>query len=234
MGGQGSATVVLTAALASLHLHTNASWQLLIRLCVSAGAAIMMDDVVWMSTWQDPGASAMDAVDGNLSAAIQSFGAGAVDTSLPTAPSKDFSYVVEYAVEDKSGNAAPVARRLIRVVCPAGQTYCIDPDTSKATCTVNGICGAPSLLATGSGGSSAAVSASSSATGNATAAKVAAAPTAPRLSLVTPGAVQIVAGQVYDRCADSAPMGSLCERGASADDDKDGNLDRQVLVCGNK
>lgn len=36
----------------------------------------MMDKLTWNSEWQDPGATAVDAVDGDLSATIQSFGAG--------------------------------------------------------------------------------------------------------------------------------------------------------------
>lgn len=36
----------------------------------------MMDNVLWNTDWQDPGATAVDAVDGDLSASIQSFGAG--------------------------------------------------------------------------------------------------------------------------------------------------------------
>lgn len=214
---------------------------------LTAGAAIMMDNATWKSTWEDPGASAFDAVDGNLTSRVQSFGAGAVDTSMPTAPGRDFSYVVEYAVEDKSGNAAPVARRLVRVVCPAGQSYCIDPDTTKGTCTVNGVCGASTMLSfgVGSGGPTAAgaigqaASSTSPAAGGAATSRAAAAvavapPTPPTISLLVPGPVQIAAGQVYDRCAENAPLGAVCERGVSAEDDKDGNMDRQVLVCGSR
>eukprot|EP00878_Enallax_costatus_P029067 GHUV01031454.1.p1 GENE.GHUV01031454.1~~GHUV01031454.1.p1 ORF type:complete len:208 (-),score=19.07 GHUV01031454.1:247-870(-) len=191
----------------------------------------MMDNVTWKSTWADPGASAFDAVDGNLTANIQSYGAGAVGTSVPTAPGKDFSYVVEYAVEDKSGNAAPVARRLIKIVCPTGESYCVDPDTGKPTCTVNGVCGAPTLLAVPTGGSASAAASTSPA---AIAAALVALPTPPRLSLLVPGAMQITSNQGYDRCADDAPVGAVCERGSSAADTKDGNMDRQVLLCGNR
>jgi hypothetical protein len=220
-----------------------------------------MVNVTWKSAWQDPGATAVDEVDGDLSGSIQSFGSGAVDTSVPTAPGKEFGFVVEYFVEDRSRNAAPVARRLIRVVCPGSESYCSDPETGKPTCTSKGICGASSLLSipssaasTSGGGASASASAASKSarsaiantlrgsTGRACtlqassgrAQSVAAVAVPPSISLLVPGAVQITAGGVYDRCAESAAINEVCERGATAADAKDGNLDRQVLVCGNR
>jgi zinc transporter 1/2/3 len=211
----------------------------------------MIDTVTYKTVWTDPWASAVDAVDGDLSASIQSFGVGAVDTNVPTAPGREFGFVVEYAVEDKSGNAAPLARRLIRVVCPKGESYCINPDTNQPTCTVSGVCGASQLLAfaapgaassasTAASSSSSAASATSSSGSssrggsNAAAAARPAGPAPPRVSLLNAGAVQIPAGGVYDRCADNAPVSAACERGVAAEDDRDGNLERQVLVCGNR
>ena len=41
-----------------------------------SGAAIMMDNVTWNAAWADPGATAMDAVDGNVTSRIQSLGVG--------------------------------------------------------------------------------------------------------------------------------------------------------------
>jgi len=161
----------------------------------------MMDNVTWKSSWTDPGATAIDAVDGNVSASIQSFGAGAVDTSTPTAPGKDFGFVVEYYVEDKSKNAAPIARRLVRVVCPGTEAYCINPDTNAATCTVKGVCGASQLLSVSASSSTPSASSSSSKTKAAPSAP----PTPPSIRLVVPGTALIKAGDVYDRCADDAP-----------------------------
>jgi len=83
-----------------------------------------------------------------------------VVTSLPTPPGKEFGFVVEYYIQDKSKNAAPIARRLIRVVCPGTETHCIDPDTNAATCTVKGVCGAPQLLTVSSGSTVAAAASS--------------------------------------------------------------------------
>lgn len=210
----------------------------------ATGAVIMMDNVTWKSTWTDPGASAIDAVDGDLSSSVQSYGAGAVDTGTPTAPNKEFSFVVEYYVEDRSGNAAPVARRLVRIVCPKGESYCINPDTNQPTCTVSRVCGASQLLSFTAAPTTTSASSPTTSTGSSTSSKaaqqqtpvitVSAVPTPPRVSLLVPGTVQIAAGDFYDRCADSAPITAVCERGVSAEDDRDGNMERQVLVCGSR
>lgn len=148
--------------------------------------------------------------------------AGAVDTSLPTPPDKAFSYVVEYSVADFSGNAAPTTRRLIKVVCPGKEAYCLDPDTAQATCTTDGVCGKPAALSMSGSASTAATAAA------------ALPPGPPSIRLRVPGSVQFDAGNLYDRCAADAPLGSLCEWGAAAEDARDGVLDGQVLVCGSR
>ncbi len=47
---------------------------------------------------------------------------------------------MSYAVTDGAGLSAPTAWRLIRVVCPAGQRYCVGTD-GQPQCTVAGVCG---------------------------------------------------------------------------------------------
>lgn len=150
--------------------------------------------------------------------------AGAVDTSLPTPPDKAFSYVVEYSVADYSGNAAPTARRLIKVVCPGKETYCLDPDTAQATCTTDGVCGKPAALSMSGSSMSSSISLTAAALP----------PSPPSISLRVLGSVQFAAGSLYDRCAADAALGSLCEWGAAAEDARDGVLDAQVLVCGSR
>jgi hypothetical protein len=92
-----------------------------VRAITSKGVVVMIDDVGWGSPWIDPGATALDAVDGNLTGVVSAFGAGGVSTDRPTPASSSFSYVVQYSVEDRSGNAAPAAERRLRVVCPSGE-----------------------------------------------------------------------------------------------------------------
>ena len=41
------------------------------------GAAIMIDTVVWNADWRDPGATATDTVDGDVTSRVQSLGVGA-------------------------------------------------------------------------------------------------------------------------------------------------------------
>jgi hypothetical protein len=146
---------------------------------------------------------------------------GAVDTSQPTPPDKSFSHVVEYSVADYSGNAAPTARRLIKVMCPGKEAYCLDPDTAQPTCTTDGVCGKPAALSMSGSPMAGSVSLSSTAVS----------PGPPSISLSVPGSVQFDAGSLYDRCGADAPLGSLCESGATAEDARDGVLDGQVLVC---
>lgn len=56
------------------------------------------------TTYVDPGATATDNVDGNLTSQLSTFGVGAVDTSAPTAASAP--YLITYDVSDSAGNAA--------------------------------------------------------------------------------------------------------------------------------
>lgn len=196
------------------------------------GISVMIDEVQWRSAWSDPGATAVDNVDGNVSSQVQSYGAGAVDTSRPTAAGQNFSAAVQYYVQDAAGNAAPQAQRLIKVVCPAGERYCED-DEGLPWCTVKGICGVSLQASTGSTASSTgSTSTSSASSSRSTAATAAAVSTVPNITLLGPSYVEVQQLAVYDRCAANAPIGAICDRGASASDDRDGNLDRFVLVCG--
>jgi hypothetical protein len=61
-----------------------------------------------------------------------------------------------------------------------------------------------------------------------------AAPTPPRLTLLGPSIVEVPAGGVFDRCAATATAGSLCDQGVAAEDTQDGNMDRQVMICGSR
>ncbi len=56
------------------------------------------------TTYVDPGATATDNVDGNITSQLSTFGVGAVDTSAPTAASGP--YLITYDVSDSAGNAA--------------------------------------------------------------------------------------------------------------------------------
>lgn len=116
----------------------------------------------------------------------------------------------------------------------------MDPNTASPTCTVGGICGqSANLLAIAS--AAAAPKAAAPATAGAAAAASAAAaaaprpaPTAPNITLNGPVSVEFTAGTAYDRCASNAPLGTLCDRGATAVDALDGPLERTLFVCGSQ
>ncbi len=155
---------------------------------------------------------------------MHTYGAGAVDTGRPTPAGQNFSAAVQYYVEDAAGNAAPQAQRLIRVVCPAGESYCTDQD-GLPWCTSRGICGGSAAPATSS-------SPGTSSSSSSTSAAAAAASFHPAIALNGPAYVEVPQLGLYDRCAASAAVGAPCDRGAAARDDQDGNLDRFVQVCG--
>ena len=62
----------------------------------------------WQSSprFVDPGATAVDNIDGNITSKIAMFGAGAVNMNVETTP--DTPYIISYSVSDEAGNAATV------------------------------------------------------------------------------------------------------------------------------
>jgi hypothetical protein len=193
----------------------------------------MMDRVMYGTPWSDPGATATDDIDGNITSQIQTFGVGSVDANSPTAEGS-VGYVVEYYIEDASKNAAPIGRRLVQVICPDTESVCTDPDSNLLTCTTKGMCG--KQLSALQGGSSARASApgSAAAASSQSPREPPALPKPPTMTLVGLSAQEVLAGTMYDRCSPGATVGALCDEGATAEDEKDGNLNRMVMVCGNR
>jgi hypothetical protein len=52
-----------------------------------------------------------------------------------------------------------------------------------------------------------------------------------RVSLIGDPVIEIMAGEPYGKCADGAPIAIICDHGASAIDDVDGDLSSMVQVC---
>ncbi|KAG2436559.1 hypothetical protein HYH02_011496 [Chlamydomonas schloesseri] len=213
------------------------------------GSAVMVDTVEVGSAWADPGAVARDARDGDLTALLQTYGAAAVDTSRPTPPGAGFSFLVEYAVSDLSGNAAEPARRLVVVACPANRTACTDVSGLPACATPDGICGGDAIAPAGAITDAAAnvtdattnatsTTTSTSTTSTSTAVTAAtlltsASLTPPSLRLIGPAEVAVTQGSSFERCAASLlPATATCDAGAAAWDVRDGSLDLRVTVCG--
>ncbi|GLI62029.1 hypothetical protein VaNZ11_004606, partial [Volvox africanus] len=224
-GGLGSAAAAAAAAAASAKqpIYVKDTLPPVISLLgpgqlalTPRGVAVMIDNVEVGSVWTDPGATAWDANDGDLTAMLQRFGAAAVETSRPTKPGSLYSYMVVYQAVDLTGNIAQPATRLVRLVCPTNETYCIDADNLPA-CTSNGICG--NAMAT-----------TSNSITNTTTNTITTNP--PKLILVGTSVIQIQQGAQYDRCTALMPQVQPCDPGAVASDARDGILSMQVQVCG--
>ncbi|KXZ41637.1 hypothetical protein GPECTOR_350g101 [Gonium pectorale] len=195
----------------------------------STGQAVMLDTVIVGSNWTDPGATATDATDGNLTSLLQAYGSAAVDTSRPTPPGSAYSYMVEYQVSDLSGNVALPARRLIALVCAPTERNCTDA-SGLPSCTRNGMCGSADLInALDLNSNSTSGSSSLAPTGSSSLTPTAAALT---LTLVGPREVRVVQGTPYDRCSSQVPKDQPCDPGAVAVDSREGSLDLRVRVCG--
>ncbi|GIL51198.1 hypothetical protein Vafri_7273 [Volvox africanus] len=223
-GGLGSATAAAAAAASARQpIYVKDTLPPVISLMGTGqlaltprGVAVMIDNVEVGSVWTDPGATAWDAIDGDLTAMLQRFGAAAVETSRPTKPGSLYSYMVAYQAVDLTGNIAQPATRLVRLVCPTNETYCIDADNLPA-CTTNGICGD-------------AMAATSNSITNTTTNTITT--NLPELILVGSSVIQVQQGAQYDRCTALMPQVQPCDPGAVASDARDGSLSMQVQVCG--
>jgi hypothetical protein len=107
---------------------------------------VMIDYVAWGSNWVDPGAQAYGSPYGspaNLTSAILTSGALAVDTSVATTtpfPPNPPGYVVTYTVIDPATNKQYSARRYIYIVCPSSEKICVHLSTNTSICTTDGAC----------------------------------------------------------------------------------------------
>jgi hypothetical protein len=85
MGSTGSSTTSSTARYMPPVDKTPPQLKLLgngTAAVTPTGAIIVMESVAWRSNWEDAGATAVDAVDGNLTSRVQSFGAGVLAVFL--------------------------------------------------------------------------------------------------------------------------------------------------------
>ncbi|KAK3243702.1 hypothetical protein CYMTET_46660 [Cymbomonas tetramitiformis] len=161
------------------------------------------------SYWSDPGVLAMDDQDGNLSSCVMSYGAGAVDLTVP----QEDPYVVAYSVKDTAGNDAEMVQRWVYVI-NCERTCSTGSANSGATCSASGLC-ENVQFESGANRDAEVVSG-----------------TAPRLLLRGPAAVEISVGTVYGACpGEGAAVGEVCDPGAWASDDRDGDLTERILAC---
>eukprot|EP00873_Tetraselmis_striata_P037232 jgi/Tetstr1/457496/TSEL_044078.t1 len=162
--------------------------------------------------WADPGASAWDAQDGDLSDAI-TVQISSSDLSRPTLDSEPV--VFAYSVADADGNVV-LARRLLHLLCAPGERLCESEDRSRRPlCSSEGVC----LGAQFDAGFDDTLSA----------------PAGPReppsIELLGPAVLHLPRYSNYDICSPDTPWGRVCERGATAHDPLQGDLTADVVAC---
>eukprot|EP00854_Cymbomonas_tetramitiformis_P029691 gene29691-biopygen30913 len=88
----------------------------------ASNVVVMIHTVEQYEIFVDPGVSASDAVDGNITAQVSRYGAALVDTSVVI----DEPYVISYSVKDAAGNTAAAVRRHIYVKNPCTDLVGVD------------------------------------------------------------------------------------------------------------
>ncbi|KAK3263138.1 hypothetical protein CYMTET_28037 [Cymbomonas tetramitiformis] len=177
-----------------------------IPAATSSGEYVVVHHVEMLQMWEDPGYSASDTVDGNLTAAVTVF--GDVDTAAPTG---ELPYILEYNVVDAAGNAAATARRYVYVVDSCAEFGEVTCDSTSA-CSVDGGCfGLHSHLEEQEAGL---------------------VRTPPVVDLRGDELVQVQQTERYELCMHEHPYVSKCDRGVRVSDEVDTGLDARVVVHG--
>ena len=139
------------------------------------------------STYVDPGATATDKVDGNVTSKLSTFGLGAIDTSAPNNASRPF--LITYDVSDTAGNAAVQGLRQVLVVC----------QSPKVMCTASG----GTLYCSTSAGLCVQLTAASTAVTTAV---------PPTIKLVGQAVLGVTVGSSYLACPTPQPTNVICDR----------------------
>ncbi|KAK3250155.1 hypothetical protein CYMTET_40451 [Cymbomonas tetramitiformis] len=171
------------------------------------GTMIMIHYVVLNSDFEVPGADAEDAVDGNLTSHVASYGTSTVDSSIATPD--DAPYVVSYDVSDAAGNKAVTMRRRVYVLnpCSLGEFPCDDD-----LCSENGgLCETLDIEYADEDEDEV--------------------DTPPVLTLIGSAEVEIEAGYGYTACKGGDLLSSACDQGAEATDQEDGEITDEVRAC---
>ncbi|KAK3262154.1 hypothetical protein CYMTET_28973 [Cymbomonas tetramitiformis] len=189
-------------------------------LAVTEAGILTMEDMLLVGeAWTDPGAAALDAVDGDLTDKVLGFGAAAVSTSAATLP--DSPYMITYTVSDRAGNSAASVQRRVHVTNPcdhrgAGgyeEQVCHVGESGATTCSTQGLCATVDM--------------------EEEEVQVAAAP--PWIKLQGQEMVEVSQGMVYAACPSpeggGASVDLVCDPGAEAGDELDGDLTDRVLAC---
>lgn len=168
---------------------------------------IITESTVPLGTvYSDPGAIALDNLDGDVSDSVSMFGLSLVSTRTPTAPG--IPHAILYSAQDSSGNFAEPAERHVLVVCPDDSLTCSLPDGSSYCSLSNTKCVESTIVLLEDDTVS-----------------------APAVGLVGPEYVEIVQGQPYGACNDFIPVSMPCDRGATAHSSIEGDITWTVMAC---
>lgn len=162
----------------------------------STGNAIVITSHTAGVPYEDPGATAHDFVDGDLTDALAANGLkAAMAAALSGTPTRASApLLIRYTVSDAAGNAAVPAVRRVQLRCPDGSRLCEDDGgAGEAYCTGLGIC----LGADLQGSTATALSFEAAA-----------------VQLLGPAVVFVEQGQPYAKCPVPTPVDVICDKGA--------------------
>ncbi|KAL0020772.1 hypothetical protein WJX77_012245 [Trebouxia sp. C0004] len=171
----------------------------------AAGQLLVVTKVYVGSTYTDPGATATDNVDGNITSRLTTYGVGAVKTVAPTATASP--YVITYNVIDSSGNQATPGLRYLVVTCKSPTVTCTASDGTLFCSTSFGVCIKSTTVVASTTG------------------------TAPAIRLIGQAVLGLTEGTSYLACPTPQPTNVICDRGCSAYDSLDGVLTPYVQTC---
>lgn len=138
------------------------------------------------TTYVDPGATAKDNVDGDITSELTSYGIGAVKTTAPTASASPF--YITYDVSDSSGNAATQGLREVVVACKSPKVKCTASDGTLFCSTSSGLCIESTTTATTTTG------------------------TYPTIKLIGQAVLGVTQGTSYLACPTPQPTNVICDR----------------------
>lgn len=134
----------------------------------------------------DPGATATDNVDGNITSRLTTYGVGAVKTVAPTATASP--YVITYNVIDSSGNQATPGLRYVVVTCKSPTVMCTASDGTLFCSTTFGVCIESTTVAASTSG------------------------TGPTIRLIGQAVLGVTEGTSYLACPTPQPTNVICDR----------------------
>eukprot|EP00873_Tetraselmis_striata_P011509 jgi/Tetstr1/431773/TSEL_021272.t3 len=156
--------------------------------------------------FDDPGATAMDAMDGDLTSFIR---VRLSSTEISTPTRSDAPIIITYTVFDSAGNKA-LAERHLYLGCRAAERVC-DFGDGRRICSTEGVCMPVDFGAL-----------------------MDATPPPrepPTIALIGDPVVRLPRYSDYPVCSPNTPWARLCERGVTAEDALQGDLTELVVAC---